>query len=106
MLCPPLYIFCMPLLTDTEKNLAQSFSKLTYCNPFLRERIEHERDILGSEFIDSEFVWSVRANLEGERPNIAALSTRAEALAESIRQRLSTGQRATPTEIDAYQDLV
>ncbi len=96
----------MPILSDSERHHAQSFSKLTYCNPFLRERIEFERDILGSDFIDSEFVWSARAHLEGERPNIAALSAKAESLAESIRSRLAAGQRATPTEIDAYQDLV
>ena len=41
------------------------------------------RDILGGDFIDSEFVWSARAHLEGERPNIAALSAKAESLAES-----------------------
>jgi hypothetical protein len=96
----------MPLLADPEKSLAQSFAKLNYCNPFLPDRIQHERDILGPDFIDSEFVWSARAHLEGERPNIAALSAKAESLAESIRQRLAENQRATPTELDAYQDLV
>src|SRR2546429_2990193 len=94
--------FAMAVLNDSERSLAQSFSKLTYCNPFLRERIEFERDILGADFIDSEFVWSARAHLEGERPNIAALSAKAENLADSIRSRLAANQRATPTELDAY----
>ena len=96
----------MPILNDSERSLAGAFSKLTYSNPFLRERIEFERDILGGDFIESEFVWSARAHLEGERPNIAALSAKAEALAESIRSRIEAGQRATPSELDAYQDLV
>src|SRR5882672_2978773 len=96
----------MPIFSEAERHLAQSFSNLTYCNPFLPQRIEYERDILGPEFIDSDFVWSARADFDGERPNIAALSANAESLAESIRSRLATNQRATPTELDLYQDLV
>src|SRR5947207_713920 len=96
----------MPLLSDPEKNLAQSFAKLTYCNPFLPQRIQHEREILGPDFIDSDFVWSARAHLDAERPNIEVLSAKAQSLAESIRSRLAENQRATPTELEAYQDLV
>src|SRR5882724_8165495 len=96
----------MPLLTDHERHLAQSFSNLTYCNPFLHERIEYEKEILGPDFIESDFVWSARAHVDAERPNIAALSAKAEHLAESIRARLAEDQRATASELDLYQDLV
>ncbi|HEV8604589.1 MAG TPA: sigma 54-interacting transcriptional regulator [Tepidisphaeraceae bacterium] len=96
----------MAILSEAERNLAQAFSKLTYCNPFLRERIEFERDILGKDFVESEFVWSARAHLEGERPNIAALSAKAEELAEAMRSRLEGGQKLSGGEAEAYQDLV
>src|SRR4051812_2885841 len=101
-----MYILCMPLLTDPQRFLAQSFSDLTYANPFLPDRIQLERDILGPDFIPSEEVWSARSDVPAERPNIAALSAKAESLAEEIRARLLENQKATPTELALYQDLV
>ena len=37
----------MAIFTDEQRRVAVGFSKLIYCNPFLPERIEHERDALG-----------------------------------------------------------
>ena len=36
----------MAILTDPERSVAHAISKLAYCNPFLPERIQHEREVL------------------------------------------------------------
>src|SRR5688500_15472810 len=75
----------MVLFTDSERRLVSTIAKLTYCNPFLPPRIEYEREALGEAFVGEEAVWSVHANDDMERQNIAALYHQANGLAETAR---------------------
>ena len=84
---------------------ATAISKLVYCNPFLPERIEFEREALGEAFVDSDLVWSVAQDWEGKRPNIAKLQNRAEQVATAAREVLLAGTRATAQELAAYEDV-
>src|SRR3712207_5094780 len=45
----------IPMLfsSPADAAFALTISRLAYCNPFLPERIEHERDALGPEFVDA-----------------------------------------------------
>ena len=96
----------MGILQPAERTFAAGLSKLVYCNPFLPERIEYEREALGDEFVEKDAVWSVRPNAAGERPNLGVLLSRARSLMESMRSRLADGRTADAAEIELYQDLL
>ncbi|HEV8581643.1 MAG TPA: sigma 54-interacting transcriptional regulator [Thermoanaerobaculia bacterium] len=96
----------MALLNDTERDFATAVSRLAYVNPFLPERIEWERRALGGEHVPFDAVWHARAGEIGENPNELRIAERAAALAEALRGRLSGRSRATPVELELYQDLV
>ena len=55
----------MPILTTEEIAFAEAVGALTYCNPFLPERIEAEKVAAGSAFIPHGDVWSVKAGEPG-----------------------------------------
>jgi len=96
----------MSLLTETEQSFVDSVSRLAYCNPFLPERIEYERQALGAEFVDTGEVWHVGSDLDGRNPNVPRLNVRVEALAEDLRARLLTDRRVGKKEARLYRDLV
>jgi len=48
----------MPFLSSAPRALLQAVSELAYCNPFLTERVELERAVLGAELHEGEPVWS------------------------------------------------
>jgi transcriptional regulator with AAA-type ATPase domain len=89
-----------------EKALAQAFSKLAYCNPFLPERIECEREVLGEEFVPLSSVWSIRADSERDNPNVLKLKERVEGLAGRLRKRLSERPELTANEQAFYEDVI
>ena len=96
------------MLFDSPADLqtAQAVSKLAFSNPFLPERIEAERTVLGDEFIgERDTVWNLAKDWDGDRPNIAAIQQKVEALAGALRQKLSAGARASEKEIGLYEDV-
>jgi len=95
----------MGLLTGNDKLFVQSVSQLVYCNPFLPERIEHERAALGDEFHADGTLWHTRLD-PSPTPNIHRLHQRAEAIAERVHTRLADGVRPGADEAAAYEDLV
>jgi sigma-54 interacting transcriptional regulator len=84
---------------------AQAMSQLSYCNPFLTERIEFERAALGDEFTPVDVVWNVAADWEGNRPNIQRLRDRSESSLAQARERLGGGERCSEKELHLYEDL-
>jgi transcriptional regulator with AAA-type ATPase domain len=85
---------------------AETISRLAYCNPFLPERLEHERAALGPAFVDSDLVWNVAQDWDGDRPNIEALRKRVEQVTDAARERLAQGATASAAERRVYEDLV
>lgn len=89
-----------------ETRLAEAISALTHCNPFLPERIEWERRLLGPAFIGRDAEW----NLRGERldvfPNRDPLLKRVGSFVETMRARLDEGARAGADERSLYEDAV
>jgi len=88
-----------------DADFAEVMSRLSYCNPFLPERIECERAALGSEFAPVDVVWNVAADWEGNRPNIQRLRDRSESVVCRARDRLAEGIRCSEKEIGLYEDL-
>ena len=95
------------MLFKSQADLAfvEVMSRLSYCNPFLPERIECERAALGEDFAPVDMVWNVAADWEGNRPNIGRLRERAESILGQARQRLAEGARCSPKELALYEDL-
>src|ERR1700694_5864840 len=86
-----MYIECMAFLTASERRLLQAVSRLGYANPFLPERVECERAVLGAEFVEGEPVWSYRAEHPEPRANVWRIAARLEPLMEQLRGRLLRG---------------
>jgi len=96
----------MPLLTADQRAFLDTLGKLSYCNPFLPERIELERQALGEEFNEAHVVWSKQSDWQVERPNLVQLQSRCEALAESVRERMVKGDRLGEAELPLIDDLI
>ena len=96
----------MPFLSDEERRLCAAISKLAYCNPFLPERMEHEREVLGGDFDARGPVWDVGSEPAGEPPNIPRIGDRAESLARTLRERLTEGAAPSREGARQYEELV
>jgi hypothetical protein len=95
----------MPLLSARERALARAVSSLARSNPFLPERIEAEREILGAEHVEAGAVWHARTDRRPEHPNISKIRQRAESLAAEAKGRLLSGVRAPASDLALYEDL-
>ena len=95
----------MSLLNSSDRRFLEVLSNLSYCNQFLPERVELERQVLGSEFDDSDSVWSRHDDLDGDRKNVQHLNRRAKSLLNSLREKLTDGTGANDNELLLYQDL-
>ena len=72
----------MLFATENERALASAVSRLAYSNPFLPERIEAERAVLGDDFDPSGTLWHTRDGPE-RAPNIVKIAERAGTLASA-----------------------
>lgn len=95
------------LIGVEERRFAEAVSRLCYENPFLPGRIEAESEALGDDFIsvDGSAVWSVRASVDADSPNVLAIAPRVEGLLGQLTERLRNGGEGTPEELILYRDL-
>jgi DNA-binding NtrC family response regulator len=96
----------MTFVNAEEQAQAAAISRLGHCNPFLPERIENERTILGAEFAPTDAVWTVRADREVQNPNVARIKELAAALVGRLRERLVAGVKPSEAERLSYADAV
>jgi DNA-binding NtrC family response regulator len=95
----------MRLFTAPEKILAKDLAALVYANPFLEERITHERRILGDGHSHSQPYWSLQPDAKREA-TITAIAARCDALVEALRGRIRAGARPSRDEQQIYDDVV
>jgi hypothetical protein len=96
----------MEFMRAEERALAQALSDLAVANPFLPERIEAERRALGPDFVAIGPVWHARPAPRDINPNVPRLGERAQALADTLRERLAAGARPAAAERGLYEDVV
>lgn len=96
----------MGLLSNQERTTLETLSRLSYCNPFLPERLGYETELLGGNLPSEGAVWNIRAGDEGERKVIETLKAFVEPLADDIAQRLRDGKKPSPDEAKLYEDLI
>ena len=93
-------------LNTAQRTFLEGVSRLAYANPFLPERVECERAVLGAEFVEGEPVWSYRAEHPEPRANVWRIAARLEPLLEELRARLDGGSHATEHDLVLYEDAV
>jgi len=97
----------MPFLTPDERPLLQAIQQLAYCNPFLPERVQFERAVLGPEFQEGEPVWSQRVeDPEGPHLNDVRIGARLAPFAEQLRARLAEGTDTREHDLVIYEDAI
>jgi transcriptional regulator with AAA-type ATPase domain len=95
----------MPLLNPTERSLLEAISGLACANPFLPERIERERAVLGVAFVDGELVWSQPTqNPNLPRPNVLRIVKLIEPLLGQLQGKLSQNADASDHDLLLYED--
>src|SRR5688572_6787888 len=105
----------LPMLFEStqERQRAGALSRIIYCNPFLPERLDCEREALGEEFVEADIAWNIGSDPITGRANIATLQRNAEELATALRGRI-VGRRGgagsvgsfSAQELAVYEDLV
>ncbi|MBZ5622768.1 MAG: sigma 54-interacting transcriptional regulator [Acidobacteriia bacterium] len=94
----------MAFLSPVQRALLKAVSKLGYGNPFLPERVQSERAVLGGDFVEGEPVWSYRIDQPGPRANVWRIQERLEPVVEQLRARLGEGTEAGEQDLVLYED--
>src|SRR5882724_5587307 len=92
-------------LEPAEQAILSGIAALADSNPFLAERVESERQALGSTFKKTTTTWHADAALDGLNPNVALLAALFDELAPKLRDRLANGARAERRELAQYEAL-
>src|ERR1039457_7398360 len=95
----------MTFLTSSQRTLLQGVSRLGYANPFLPERVELERAVLGGEFMEGEPVWSYRAEHPEPRANVWRIVARLAPVVEQLGEKLRGGVSAREQELGLYEEI-
>jgi hypothetical protein len=96
----------MRIFTPPNHRFLEAVAKVAFANPFLPDRIEHEREALGDEFQPgSSRVWSRRSDVDDHKPNVRRIAERATAIIDDARTALADGQRASEKELVLYEDV-
>ena len=96
----------MSIFTEQEFPIAKAISNLTFCNPFHPLRIKYEEEVLGKDFVERDFAWNRKIDLEGEHPNIDKLEELTKQLVENARNKLVLSEKFPGTDIQIYEDMV
>ncbi len=70
---------------DSQRHLARTVSDLAHCNPFLPERLELERQALGTAHVAEDADWNRRSLNSADHPNVQRLFKRCTELVDAIR---------------------
>lgn len=102
-----MYIFCMQAFADADRHLLQSVARLGYCNPFLPERVELERAILGRDFTAGGPVWSPSVtDPESTRLTVPPITRKVEEAIARLRPIVDSPAELAPEELRWYAETV
>ena len=95
----------MPLFTTEERRFAEGIADLMYCNPFLPERIEYERQVLGAAFEPRDADWNVTPGLE-LHPNVRLVVQRSQQTLDAARRRQIAGTTFGEQDARRYEEML
>lgn len=97
----------MAAIPKKDLQFLEDLSQLTFCNPFLPERVELEQRILGKSNRKVPAVWNFSVGEDAENwANTLAISEMIGPVAESLLKQLESGVDFDDHEIQMYEDLV
>ena len=88
-----------------ELAFAKLLSELIACNPFTSRRSEIEREILGSEFQQSEKDWTLSPSQYRTTKNLDAIHQKTETVLHRITSNLKPREQISPKDFDGFLDL-
>ncbi len=94
------------IIEPSKLPFVEAVAKLTYCNPFLDQRIELEKAALGADFQEREEPWNLNPTEYPNDPNVRKLIERVETTAEECRERLAETGTTSAQQFGLYQDLI
>ncbi len=97
----------MAVIPGEVRNSLDAVAALTDCNPFMQERVDLERRILGDAFVPIGLVWFADADAGLFDPNLERLREHVEALVGEAHRRLAAARGdASEAEIAQYRAAV
>ena len=98
----------MPLFTSEELELARAIGGLNYTNPFIPQRLELERRILGRRAKRETAVWHKIGNRGSVTPNVEMIFALCREFVGKLQQRFAAPnyKPASELEMAAYDELV
>ena len=95
----------MTFLTPADRAFLEQISAIAACNPFLPERIEADKELLGSEYVDEQPFRSVSYDDPyGRGVNYSRTTELLETTVASLRERLAAGAEASERALTLYED--
>ncbi len=88
----------------SDRKLFEATAQLTYCNPFLPERVDLERRALGRDFEPHGEVWHAD-RLSDPNPNVVRIQERLEQRLPGWRNELLEGGVHSADELKLYRDV-
>jgi len=98
----------MAFLSRSERHEAQAFARIGYTNPFLPERLELERQILGDRYLAGAPVIHLPADLRARAvfENFNLLLEHSKLLTDKMRQRVVAGKCQREEDQELYRETV
>ncbi|MGH9772845.1 MAG: sigma 54-interacting transcriptional regulator, partial [Candidatus Acidiferrales bacterium] len=97
----------MKVAEPADRAFLGAIARLAYCNPFLPERVEHERATLGRDFVLGEAVWSASvADPDAARPNLQRIHAKLQPVLNRVREKLAQTADVSANELGIYEDGV
>jgi DNA-binding NtrC family response regulator len=98
----------MVFLNRAERNEANAFARIGYCNPFLPERLQLERQILGDRFRSGAAVIHYPSDFKAQSvfENFSLLLEQSRILADTMRQRVVAGKCKREEDQHLYRETV
>ena len=94
------------IIPSKEKSFVEAVSRLIYCNPFLEERIDLEKEALRGDYKETGRAWNFLPHGYRDDPNVRTLIERVAIVAEQCRSNLVSGISISEKEFQYYEKLV
>ena len=96
------------MIPEKQLQMLESLSRLTFCNPFLPERVDLEQQVLGKANRKFPTVWNYSIEDDDEEvwASTNAISKLIQPVAESLLAQLESGAEFSDHEISLYEDLI
>ena len=94
------------IIPRSAASIVEMLPQLVYCNPFIAERNELDKKVLGSSYKDTGRAWNLRLEDYDGHPNLLALFEQITGIADKSRENLLRKKRGSSRELEQYRFLV